>query len=654
MATLSQALTVALGHLGAGRLGLAAEIYRRVLVVERDHPEALHQLGLIAYQLGQGEVARAYLERAVARCPSEAQYHNDLGVVLKGQGQFDAAIGCYRKALALAPTRADVLVNLGSVLRILDRFEEAVACYRRAIALQPECAAAHSNLGRLLLDQHHIAEAETCCRRAIALRPEFAEAHTNLANALQKQGRVDEAVASYRGALELNPALAETHANLGHALREQGAVAEAIACYRRSLQCRPNAPALHSQLIYSMHYCPEYSAEQIYDAARQWDQQHARPLAPFIRPHTNERSVERRLRVGYVSPDFYAHVVALNLLPVLREHDRRQFEVFGYSAAETADGMTERVRACTDAWRDIARLRPQQAADLIRQDRIDILVDTALHTHGDQLLTFACKPAPVQVTFAGYPGTTGLSTIDYRLTDPYLDPPGVERRCYAEESIRLPNTFWCYEPVHDGPELTPPPALKNGYVTFGRLSSFSKVNAGVLGLWASVLQRVDGSRLMTLAEPGRHRERTLAFFRARDVAAERITFVPQQSGRSYLEAYQQIDIGLDTFPYNGHTSSLDSFWMGVPVVTLAGNTAVSRGGLSILSNLQLTELAASSAEQYVQIAADLAGDVDRLAAIRAALRSRMKRSALMDARGFARHVEAAYRAMWRRWCCGER
>jgi predicted O-linked N-acetylglucosamine transferase (SPINDLY family) len=292
-----------------------------------------------------------------------------------------------------------------------------------------------------------------------------------------------------------------------------------------------------------------------------------------------------------------------------------------------------------------------RAADLIRQDRIDILVDLALHTANSRLLVFARKPAPVQVTFAGYPGSTGLTTIDYRLSDPYLDPPGMEESVYSEETIRLPDSFWCYDPL-DGREVpvSALPAVSNGFVTFGCLNNFCKINDGVLRLWGKVLQAVPSSRLLLLAPEGSHQQHALEVLGQQGIAPQRIEFVRPQPRRQYLELYQHIDVGLDSFPYNGHTTSLDSFWMGVPVVTLVGRTVVGRAGLCQLMNLKLPELIGHTPEQYVGIASDLANDLPRLGQLRATLRGRMEESALMDAPRFARNVEAAYRAMWRRWC----
>jgi predicted O-linked N-acetylglucosamine transferase (SPINDLY family) len=392
----------------------------------------------------------------------------------------------------------------------------------------------------------------------------------------------------------------------------------------------------------------------IYEEHRRWNQQHAEPLKKLIQPHTNNRDPDRRLRVGYVSPDFREHIVGQNLLPLLREHDHQQMEIFCYANLVRADALTEQFRRYADVWRSIAGLSDSQAVDLVRHDRIDILVDLTLHSAKNRLVVFAHKPAPVQVTFAGYPGSTGLDAIDYRLTDPYLDPPGLNDHFYSETSIRLPDSFWCYEPLVTELAVNPPPAQTDGHVTFGCLNNFCKINEPVLRLWAQVLKTIPRSRFMMLCPEGSHRQSLLDLMQREGIHPDRIKLIARRPHLQYLELYHRIDVGLDSFPYNGHTTSLDSFWMGVPVITLVGQTVVGRAGLSQLTNLGLTELIARTPEQYVQIATDLAGDLPRLAELRRTLRGRMRASPLMDAPRFARNVEAAYRQMWRNWCRQDR
>ena len=400
----------------------------------------------------------------------------------------------------------------------------------------------------------------------------------------------------------------------------------------------------------SLHYHPDHDARAIQAELRRWDAQFAAPLARLIRPHTNEASPDRRLKIGYVSPDFRDHAVGRNLLPLFREHDHRPLEIFCYADVIRPDALTRRFQGHADVWRDVLGRTDDQVAELIREDRIDVLVDLALHTACNRLLVFARKPAPVQVSFAGYPGSTGLSAIEYRLTDPYLDPPSLDDPDSAAEPVRLPDSFWCFDPLTDEPAVNSLPARASGFVTFGCLNNFVKVNALVLALWARVLRAVGRSRLLLLAPEGQFRRGIVQRLEQEGVASDRLVFVPRQPRRQYLELYHGIDLMLDTVPYNGHTTSLDALWMGVPVVTLVGGTTVGRAGLSQLTNLGLPELVAATPEEFVRIAVELAGDLPRLEVPAASLRDRMRGSPLMDAPRFARGIEAAYRTLWRRWC----
>jgi predicted O-linked N-acetylglucosamine transferase (SPINDLY family) len=337
-------------------------------------------------------------------------------------------------------------------------------------------------------------------------------------------------------------------------------------------------------------------------------------------------------------------------MPLLRSHDQTSFQVFCYANVPQPDSITELLRSYAHAWRNTVEMSDAEVSRMIRADQIDILVDLTMHMGGCRPFLFARKPAPLQVAWLAYPGTTGLSTMDYRITDVHLDPPGLDDAHYSEQSIRLADSFWCYDPLTGEPEVNPLPARACGHVTFCCLNSFCKMNRQVLALWARVLQEVEGSRLAILAAPGQHREQTRQFLREKGIAGDRLAFVVRRPRLDYLKLHHRLDIALDPFPANGHTTTLDALWMGVPVVTLAGRTAISRGAKSILYNLGLPELVAHTPEEYVGIATDLSKDLPRLQLLRHHLRERMQQSVLMDAPRFARNMECAYRTMWRRWC----
>jgi predicted O-linked N-acetylglucosamine transferase (SPINDLY family) len=614
---ISKALDTAWKHCQAGQLQEAEQFYLQILQVDPNHVDALHSLGVIAGQTGRNDLAVDYLQAVLRFKPDFAAAHNNLGNVLFQQGKFP----------------------------------EAVASYRQALRIKPDYAEAHNNLGHALQEGGQFADAEASLGQALHLKPDYAEASHNLAIALAKQGRLEEAEAANQHALRLKPDFTDARVSLGNLLKDQGRLDDASAAYRAALQLKPDAAHIHSNLLLVLHYHPGFDAQAIYQEFRRWNQQHAEPLKKLILAHTNLPDPQRRLRIGYVSPDFREHVDSFFTVPLLANHDHRLFEIFCYANVSCPDALTERLRGFADVWRSTVELSDQQVADMIRNDQIDILVDLEMHMANNRLLVFARKPAPVQVAWLACPGTTGLSTMDYRLTDPYLDPVGLFDAFYSEESIRLPDTFWCYDPLTDLPQVNALPALKNGVVTFGSLNNFCKVNDGCLALWAEVLQAVPQSRLLLLAPRGRAQEHVLARLEQEGLAASRVEFADRQPRLEYLKLYHQVDLCLDPVPCGGHTTSLDAFWMGVPTITLVSTkTAFGRAGWSQLCNLGLKELAAETPERYVALAAQLAGDLSRLQELRATLRQRMLQSPLMDGKRFARHMELAYRQMWRRWC----
>jgi predicted O-linked N-acetylglucosamine transferase (SPINDLY family) len=578
---------------------------------------------------------------------------------MKG-GRGGEAVESLREAVALQPGQAMFHNNLGVGLKMIGRIEEAIGAVERAISLAPDYADAYSNLGNLLQIRGRPDDAIAACREALRLNPNHPDAWNNLGNALQVRWKLEEAAAAYREALRLRPGMPETWNNLGNAVKSQGRLDEALDCYRRALALRPSYAEAHSSLVYAQLYHPDYDEIRLRDELRAWDRQHAAPLKQFWEGHPNDRDPERRLRIGYVSPDYRGHAMVLFMIPLEEAHNRRAVEFFCYSDVHATDVLTEQVRERADHWRNIAGLADERVAEMVRADKIDILVDLTVHMARNRLRLFARRPAPVQVTWLGYPGSTGLDAIDYRFTDPHLDPPPPGGRplprgaVYAEETVWLPETFWCYHPLaaRDDPAVNPLPTLSRGHVTFGCLNNFCKINDGVLALWARVMARVPGSRLLLLAGEGNHREQTQEKLEALGVrgARERVEFSSYVPRAEYLRKYREIDLGLETFPYNGHTTSLDSYWMGVPVVTLVGRTIVGRAGLSQLMNLGLPELIARSEEEYITVAATLAHDLPRLAGLRATLRDRMERSPLMGPKGFAGNMEALYRDLWRRYC----
>ena len=698
--SVQQAFALAIQHHRAGRLTEARGVLEQILSVQPTHADSLHFLGLIHRQIGDNSNAIRFLSRAIAADPACRDASFNLGNALRDDGQTDEAVSAYRRSISLGqnlaqsrhnlaillrdrgePTDADFdqnaisaeqiaasanqWFNTGNTLREQRKFADATAAYQRAIAINPNFAEAYCNLGSALVEQKQSDAAITAYRQAIAIRPDLALAHHNLGKVFYDTGDLDQAIAANRRALQIQPDYASARRNLAGNLFEAGELDEALACYRqaRSDDSSANAPAANaradSALIYAMQFHPDSTPESIAEETHRWNRIHAAPFADWIAKHsvesasesprdpTSQRAPGRRLRIGYVSPDFRLHVVGLNVVPLFANHDRDRFEIVCYADVPAPDERTRWFEQHCDHWWNIADLSDEDIARRIREDRIDILVDLALHT-GNRLLVFARKPAPVQVTFAGYPGGTGLTAIDYRLSDPYLDPPGIDESLYSEKTICLPNSFWCFDPLDcaDIP-VTPLPADANGFITFGCLNNFCKITAMTLDHWAAIMKQADASRLILLAKLGKHRQRTIDHLAAQGIAPDRIEFIPFSSRRNYLRQFQRLDISLDSFPCTGHTTSLDSLWMGVPVVTLVGQTLFSRAGWCQLSNLKMTELAGDTPERFIAIASTLAKDRPRLRQIRAQLRSIMEQSPLMNGPMFARDIESAYTQMWR-------
>jgi predicted O-linked N-acetylglucosamine transferase (SPINDLY family) len=494
-------------------------------------------------------------------------------------------------------------------------------------------------------------EAIAALRAAVALTPDFPGARQTLGQALQFGWRPDEAADIFRDEMARRGENPSLRASLGNALFDAGLSEQALGELARAMQLAPHDEKIHSAYLLMLQYQPNLDAASILRENLKWDERHARPLRAQRRPHSIDRDPDRRLRIGYTSADFREHSASRFFLPLIDHHDRgeRGFHISCYSDVPHADHITQHIRERVDHWRDTISVSDEQLAQIVREDRIDILVDLTMHMARSRLLVYAREPAPVQMCWLAYPGTTGLSTMHYRLTDPYLDPPGFDDR-YSEESIRLPHTFWCYDAMSEEP-VSELPAATQGCITFGCLNNFCKVNEPTVSLWGKVLREVSGSRMILLAPPGAPRERVLEQLSRHEVQAQRVEFVAFQPRDQYLKTYHRIDICLDTLPANGHTTSLDAFWMGVPVVTRVGHTLVGRAGLCQLSNLNLAELAASTDDEFVRIAKELAENRSRLSELRRALRDRMRASPLADGADgarFARDMESVYRQLWQR------
>jgi predicted O-linked N-acetylglucosamine transferase (SPINDLY family) len=670
-------------------LARVAQLRPSVAATHSNLGEALRRAG----RLGEATTA---LRRALQIDPSAPDAHNNLGVVQSQAGDESTAAESFARAVSLKPDYADALCNWSSSLRALKRTGEAVTVARRAVASSPAALAPQMILARSLLDNGNRAEAIDVLRaassgflnepepltllgvalhaagraveavealtRANQIRPDQPDCLYALGDALDSLHRYSESAALYQRALELSPAMSPARYALGGALGHVGRLSDAIACFRGAAECDPSDAAVHGNVLFGMLYEPHVSEPALLDEHARWWRSHGAPHAPPALPwhsgpfRRHDRDPERKpLRVGYVSPNFRGHPVTFFVLPILANHRRDEVMTLCYSDAAAPDAYTQRIRSAADAWRDTQKLNDDELARLIRDDRIDLLVDLTQHLANNRMPLFARKPAPVQLTYLGYPYTTGLPTMDYRLTDPHLDPDPVHS-AGPETLLYLPESYFCYGPPPDAPPITHDVAsARQGVVTFGSINQLMKINDGVVETWSRVLASVPGSRLLLKAQgfgDPRACEDFVARFARHGVAADRIETQGMSPLREAMAELHRVDVVLDTFPYPGGTTTCHVLWMGVPVVTMAGRLPFHRMGVSVLNNVGLDEQVARDAEQFVTIAVALANDVERRRELLRSMRSRMDASPLMDGPRFARHLEPLYRRVWTAWCEG--
>jgi predicted O-linked N-acetylglucosamine transferase (SPINDLY family) len=670
-----------------GRWGQAEPLYRQILELDSGQPDALHLLGVLKNQMGDPAASAELIRRAVALEPGRVEYHNSLGNALRAQGDLRAAAASFEQALTLDPHRAEVFTNLGALMEEAGNLEDATLCYLRALEINPDYGDAHytlanllkrsgnleealkhyqqvieqvleyapealNNMGTTLRRLGRVEEAVSCFRRAIEGRAPYFEAHINLADALEQAGRLEEAAKIYQGVLNFQPDSPMAFSGAAGVLQDQGRPERATAAYRQACALAPANPSLHSNLLLHLHYDPVPAPADLLAAHREWGERHAAGLAAAARPHANIPNPQRRLRIGLVSPDFRMHPVGFFVAPLLACGLREGFEFVCYADVAAPDRLTERLRGGADAWRATWNMEDAPLAELIREERIDILVDLAGHTRGNRLLTFARKPAPIQVTWLGYPDTTGMVQMNYLISDRWQTPEKCDPY-FTEKVVRMPDGYICYLPPDHAPPVTDLPARSAGHVTFGCFNRLSKVHPEVVRLWARLLQQCPGSRLVlrahALADEAVAR-RYRRMFAREGVASSRVDLLAGCAHAELLSAYGGIDIALDPFPYSGGLSTCEALWMGVPVITMTAERMASRHSTSHLHNAGLPEMIAATPDEYVTLAGALAGDVDRLQALRVGLRQRLASSPLLDGERFTANLLAEFRGMWQRWC----
>ncbi len=647
MAVLDSTFAHALRMFREGRLVEADAVCRSLLKLAPGNAEIVHLLAAIGCRTGAGGDSLTMARRAVAGEAQRGLFINTLGVTLKLAGRGEEASAWFGRALRLDPLAVEPRLNLGGILA--DRRDPGAGReMRRALALAPQSSEAHNNLGAVDMRVGLAPPAMHRFMRALALAPTAVDAWRNLGGAFSWQGRVGQALAAARTTLSLAPSNAEAHDTLANALVGLGDARAAQDPLRRATAIRPTYYDSGSNLLFTLAYDSAATTATLAAAQRAW----ARRLPVSIPTFAHARDPERKIRLGYLSGDFRSHPVGWNVEGLIRHHDRRRFEIFLYSTSPLVDEVTHGFMALADRFRDLATAGADAVGRAIAGDGIDVLIALAPHTAYNSPVVLAEKPAPVVVAFHAI-GSTGLPTVDHWVTDDLLHPEGSAEE-FTERLLRLPCFY--LQPVLDGsPPPGPPPSIGTDAVTFGSFNNPAKVAPEVVALWARVLKVVPGARL--LLRNGRRFADPVTSARFRDlfgrhgIGAERLLLEGDQVARSeHLTQFDRIDVALDPFPFNGSTTTFESLWMGVPVVTRIGDRFVGRVGLDLLSRVGLGDLATSDDDGYVEAAKALAADLPRRTALRADLRGRLLASPLCDARAYACAFETAIRGAWRRWC----
>lgn len=636
-------------YLSLGKLDEASDIFKRLLEKDPNDFNASSNYASILFQKKKFQEAYEWYDRSLKLKPDSAQVSYDMGITLIMLGRTDDALLCLEDALAKNPAYIEPMVCVGNIYHERGELDKALSYYMRSNAISPN-EEAYGGIVQVHIEKNNDHLAITQAEEAVRELPESAIAWNSLGHIYTKTGDFTLALECFEKSLALNAENPLVYSNIANTLKQQGQLDKAIEYLKKALQVSPDAAEIYSNLLLTMIYMENVSPEELSDTAQDFGKniadKHLR-----TRPFQNDRNPDRKLRVGYISADFRNHSVSYFLSPIFL-HDKNNFELYAYSKVQKEDEITQKIKQHFAHWRDIRYLSNEKASNLIEQDQIDILVDLSGHTAHNGLMVFARKPAPIQVTYVGYPATTGMKAIDYKITDSYIDPVGMTEHLYTEKLWRLPDIFTVYAPRKSSPDVIDhPPFEDNGYLTFGSFNNFSKVTDGVLTAWSRILRQLPNSKLL-IEISGLNDEKVKAGVKERfansGIREEQVVLKNYSTANQYV-LYNHIDIALDPFPCVGGTTSMDTVWMGVPFVTLAGKDFASRMGVSILNNAGLPELVAQTVDEYVTIATALAKDPERLRTMRKNLRDSVASSPLMDQERFTRNMEQAFRDMWKIW-----
>ncbi len=573
------------------------------------------------------------------------------GHEMEDRGEFEGALACYQKAIDADPKSPRAHMNVANAYQRLERWDRATEALEHAIECDPEFAPAHFNVGLLLNNRGKSREAEAELLEALRLKPSMLEAMLILADLYEVSGRFDEAERYYDRALELAPNHPGALLNYGMYCSRRRRFDEAMDCFHRVKTIEPGFRDVESIVLFSLNFRTDVDVHSIANGHRRVGAAISKAAGPAFTTWSNAPNTDRPIRVGYVSGDFLTHPVAVLLRPVLEHHDRQHFNTFCYSNYPEANPVADFLRERSQHWREISSMSDNDVVELLRRDEIDILVDLSGHTARHRLPVFARHPAPVQVTWLGYLNTTGLPAMDYRICDPFTDPVGSSEQLSTEELVRMPHSQWCYVPWHDREIAAEPRSAHPNAVVFGSFNQDRKISDECLAVWSRILARVPDAELLVLDFPQPPMQKLFLERAARaGIDPRRVSARGRETIAQYFNTMSNVDIALDTYPYNGATTTLDTLWMGVPIVALRGERGISRSGYSILKTLGADELIAETPDEYIALNVRLALDKSWRNRLRTSLRMRLERSPLMDPAGFTEALEDRYREMWRTWC----
>lgn len=601
------------------------------------------------YKKAQYGSAEIRVLKLLRQCPEFGLGWKVKGLVLQALGRLDESLQAKIKAVELLPHDWEAHFNLGYAYQLQGAPAKAVESYSKGLTINPHHADAYNNMANALKQLGQLKDAELICKQALAIQPNMANAHQNLGNIYHAQDKWLQAVGSYHESLKLRPDWAEAHSNLAISLQYLGLTPESAHHFRKALELRPDWDAAHSNLLFSLSHDVMLDAQAIFAEHLAFGERFEAPLRPSWRPHENSKDPHRILKIGIVSGDLYHHAIANFLEPVLKHLSRSKFlSLHAYYTNTINDNVTIRLRGYFPHWHAIAHLSAANLADQIRSDGIDILIDLSGHTAHNRLLAFARKPAPIQASWMGYPGTTGLQAMDYHFCDHFWIPPQLGWQ-FTEKSVLLPVSA-IFLPSEHAPAINVLPAKEKGYITFASFNRPNKINDSVIALWSMLLRGLPNSRMLLGSISPDRQHALIECFSRQGIEPDRLIFYPRLSMQDYLGLHHQIDICLDTFPYSGGTTIHHAAWMGVPTLTLAGETPTSRAGAAEMHFWGLDDFIASSIEEFINKGLFWAENLTSLADIRANMRARLEASPLGQPAVYAASLEAAFRAIWQRWC----